>query len=156
MIWELILNGEIVPNFYLEILDTSKGRENLDSLSMLKLSHLNGNEIKALVPVVQSKEYAEYAKSHSKEDVELYLLEELTLYRKRQEIESLRYLADKESLEKIASEQRTETIEKRSLSLKDQMSKWLHHSNENAKDKSEEKGEIHLTIKAIHHIISCN
>lgn len=141
MIWELILNGEIVPNFYLEILDTSKGRENLNSLSMLKLSHLNGNEIKALVPVVQSKEYAEYAKSHSKEDVELYLLEELTLYRKRQEIESLRYLADKESLEKIASEQRTETIEKRSLSLKDQMSKWLHHSNENAKDKSEEKGE---------------
>lgn len=141
MIWKLILNGEIVPNFYLEILDTSKGRENLDSLSMLKLSHLNGNEIKALVPVVQSKEYAEYAKSHSKEDVELYLLEELTLYRKRQEIESLRYLADKESLEKIASEQRTETIEKRSLSLKDQMSKWLHHSNENAKDKSEEKGE---------------
>lgn len=141
MIWKLILNGEIVPNFYLEILDTSKGRENLDSLSMLKLSHLNGNEIKALVPVVQSKEYAEYAKSHSKEDVELYLLEELTLYRKRQEIESLRYLADKESLEKIASEQRTETIEKRSLSLKDQMSKWLHHSNENAKYKSEEKGE---------------
>ena len=141
MIWELILNGEIVPNFYLEILDTSKGRENLDSLSMLKLSHLNGNEIKALVPVVQSKEYAEYAKSHNKEDVELYLLEELTLYRKRQEIESLRYLADKESLEKIASEQRTETIEKRSLSLKDQMSKWLHHSNENAKNKSEEKGE---------------
>lgn len=141
MIWKLILNGEIVPNFYLEILDTSKGRKNLDSLSMLKLSHLNGNEIKALVPVVQSKEYAEYAKSHSKEDVELYLLEELTLYRKRQEIESLRYLADKESLEKIASEQRTETIEKRSLSLKDQMSKWLHHSNENAKDKSEEKGE---------------
>ena len=141
MICELILNGEIVPNFYLEILDTSKGRENLDSLSMLKLSHLNGNEIKALVPVVQSKEYAEYAKSHSKEDVELYLLEELTLYRKRQEIESLRYLADKESLEKIASEQRTETIEKRSLSLKDQMSKWLHHSNENAKNKSEEKGE---------------
>ncbi len=141
MIWKLILNGEIVPNFYLEILDTSKGRENLDSLSMLKLSHLNGNEIKALVPVVQSKEYAEYAKSHSKEDVELYLLEELTLYRKRQEIESLRYLADKESLEKIASEQRTETIEKRSLSLKDQMSKWLHHSNENAKNKSEEKGE---------------
>lgn len=141
MIWELILNGEIVPNFYLEILDTSKGRENLDSLSMLKLSHLNGNEIKALVPVVQSKEYAEYAKSHSKEDVELYLLEELTLYRKRQEIESLRYLADKESLEKIASEQRTETIEKRSLSLKDQMSKWLHHSNENAKNKSKEKGE---------------
>ena len=141
MIWELILNGEIVPNFYLEILDTSKGRENLDSLSMLKLSHLNGNEIKALVPVVQSKEYAEYAKNHSKEDVELYLLEELTLYRKRQEIVSLRYLADKESLEKIASEQRTETIEKRSLSLKDQMSKWLHHSNENAKYKSEEKGE---------------
>ena len=141
MIWKLILNGEIVPNFYLEILDTSKGSENLDSLSMLKLSHLNGNEIKALVPVVQSKEYAEYAKSHSKEDVELYLLEELILYRKRQEIESLRYLADKESLEKIASEQRTETIEKRALSLKDQMSKWLHHSNESAKDKSEEKGE---------------
>ena len=70
MIWKLILNGEIVPEFYLEILDTSKGRENLNALCMHKLCRLTGDEIKALVPVVQSPEYAEYAKSHSKEDVE--------------------------------------------------------------------------------------
>ena len=44
---------------------------------MHKLCRLKGDEIKALVPVVQSQEYAEYAKSHSQEDVETYLLEEL-------------------------------------------------------------------------------
>lgn len=141
MIWKPILNGEIVPEFYLEIIDTSKGREDLDSLCMHRLSRLTGDEIKALVPIVKSPEYAEYAKNHNQEDVELYLVEELTLYRKRQEIEDLRYLADKESLEKIASEQRTETVEKRSVSLKDKIEKWLKHDKENSKDKSEEKGE---------------
>ena len=108
---------------------------------MHKLSRLKGDEIKALVPIIKSKEYAEYAKTHSKEDVEAYLLEELGLYRHGQEIEELRYLADKDSLEKIASEQRTETVEKRSLSLKDKIGKWLHCNKENDKDKSEEKGE---------------
>lgn len=141
MIWKLILNGEIVPEFYLEILDTSKGRENLNALCMHKLCRLTGDEIKALVPVVQSPEYAEYAKSHSKEDVETYLVEELALYREKQTIGDLRYLADKEFLEQIASEQRTETVEKSSSSLRDKIGKWLHHDRENDKDKSEEKGE---------------
>ena len=100
---------------------------------MHKLCRLTGDEIKALVPVVQSAEYAEYAKT--------YLVEELALYRERQTIEDLRYLADKESLGKIASEQRTETVEKSSSSLKDKIGKWLHPDRENDKDKSEEKGE---------------
>lgn len=141
MIWKPILNGEIVPEFYLEIIDTSKGREDLDSLCMHRLSRLTGDEIKALVPVVKSPKYAEYAKNHSKENAEQYLIEELALYRKKQEIEDSRYLANKESLEKIASEQRTETVEKRSVSLKDKIGKWLKHDKENSKDKSEEKGE---------------
>lgn len=141
MIWKPILNGEIVPEFYLEIIDTSKGREDLDSLCMHRLSRLTGDEIKALVPVVKSPEYAEYAKNHSKENAEQYLIEELALYRKKQEIEDSRYLANKESLEKIASEQRTETVEKRSVSLKDKIGKWLKHDKENSKDKSKEKGE---------------
>ena len=108
---------------------------------MHKLCRLTGDEIKALVPVVQSAEYAEYAKSHSQEEVETYLVEELALYRERQTIEDLRYLADKESLGEIASEQRTETVEKSSSSLKDKIGKWLHPDRENDKDKSEEKGE---------------
>lgn len=141
MIWILTLNGEIVPKFYLEILDTSKGREDLDALCMHKLCRLTGDEIKALVPVVKSQEYADYAKSHSQEDVETYLIEELALYRARQTIEDARYLKDKESLEEIASEQRTEKVEKRSLSLEDKIVKWLHPDREKAKDKSEEKGE---------------
>lgn len=130
-----------MPVFYLEILDTSKGREDLDNLCMHKLSHLTGDEIKALVPVVQSQEYAEYAKSHSQEEVETYLIEELGLYRQRKIIEAGRYLADKEALEKIASEQRTETVEKRSLSLKGIISKWLHPDRENDKGTPEGKGE---------------
>ena len=141
MIWILTLNGEIVPKFYLEILDTSKGREDLDALCMHKLCRLTGDEIKALVPVVKSQEYADYAKSHSQEDVETYLIEELALYRERQTIEDARYLKDKESLEEIASEQRTEKVEKSSLSLEDKIVKWLHPDREKAKDKSEEKGE---------------
>lgn len=138
---ETNIKRRIVPKFYLEILDTSKGREDLDALCMHKLCRLTGDEIKALVPVVQSAEYAEYAKSHSQEEVETYLVEELALYRERQTIEDLRYLADKESLGKIASEQRTETVEKSSSSLKDKIGKWLHPDRENDKDKSEEKGE---------------
>ena len=125
----------------MEILDTSKGRENLDALCMHRLSHLTGDEIKALVPVVKSKEYADYAKGHSKEDVETYLVEELALYRQKRTIEEGRYLVDKESLESIATEQRTETVEKRSSSLKDKIRKWLHPDRENDKYKSEEKGE---------------
>lgn len=108
---------------------------------MHNLCRLTGDEIKALVPIVKSQEYAEYAKSHSLEDVETYLIEELAVYRERRTIENARYLKDKESLEEIASEQRTEKVEKRSLSLEDKIVKWLHPDREKAKDKSEEKGE---------------
>ena len=125
----------------MEILDTSKGRENLDALCMHRLSHLTGDEIKALVPVVKSKEYADYAKGHSKEDVETYLVEELALYRQKRTIEEGRYLFGKKSLKSIATEQRAETVEKRSSSLKSKIRRWLHLDRENDKDKSEEKGE---------------
>ena len=108
---------------------------------MHKLCRLTGDEIKALVPVVKSKEYADYAKSHSQEDVEKYLIGELELYHHKEMLDKGSYLASKEALEGIASEQRTEIIEKSSLSLKDRVSKWLHPERENDKDKSEEKGE---------------
>jgi hypothetical protein len=36
------------------------------------------------------------------------------------------------------------------------MEKVARWERKNGNIKSEEKGEIHLTIKAIHHIISCN
>lgn len=108
---------------------------------MHKLSLLTGDEIKALVPIIQSQEYAEYARSHSQDDVEQYLVEELGLYHQRQNVEDLRYLADKEALEAIATEQRSEVVKKRSSSLKDKIGKWLHLDRENDKDKSEEKGD---------------
>ena len=59
----------------------------------------------------------------------------------RQFQKEYREYLQKEALEKIASEQRTETVEKSSLSLKDKTGKWLHPDRENDKDKSEEKGE---------------
>lgn len=108
---------------------------------MHKLCRLTGDEIKVLVPIVQSQEYAEYARNHSQEEVETYLVEELGLYRQRQIIEEGRYLADKESLGAIATEQRTETVEQRKISLKDKIAKWLHPDREKTTDKPEEKGE---------------
>ncbi len=45
-----------MPEFYLEILDTSKEREDWDALCMHKLSHLTGDEIKALVPIVLNRQ----------------------------------------------------------------------------------------------------
>lgn len=126
---------------------------------MHKLCRLKGDEIKALVPVVQSQEYAEYAKSHSQEDVETYLLEELGLYRHRQEIEDLRYLANKEALEQIASEQRTETVEKSSSSLRDKIGKWLHliekmtKINQKKKENSMENIEYSNSLYQINEIL---
>lgn len=125
----------------MEILDTSKGREDLDALCMHGLCHLTGDQIKAIVPIVKSESYAEYARNHSQEEVETYLLEELALYKQRQTIEEARYLADREALGKIASEQRTGTVDKKSTSLKDKIEKWLHPDKEKDQDKSEEKGE---------------
>ena len=110
-------------------MDTSKVKEDLDSLCMHKLSKLTGDEIKTLVPIVKSKDYADYAKDHSKEEIEEYLFGELELYRQ------------KEFMKKVVSQQRKETIEKTSLSFKDKVSKWLHRGRENDKDKLGEKGE---------------
>lgn len=108
---------------------------------MHRLCRLTGDEIKALVPVVQSEEYAQFAKSHSKEDVETYLVNELEIYIERQTVEDLQYLADEESLGKIASEQRAETVERASASLEESTRMWLDKDIENDKVNSEEKGE---------------
>ena len=108
---------------------------------MHKLSRLTGDEIKALVPIVQSPEYAEYAKNHSKEQVETYLLEELALYRQSQTVEAVRYLADKEALGKIASEQRAGTVAEMASLVSAKIEKWLHPDRENDKKKPEGKGE---------------
>lgn len=108
---------------------------------MHKLCRLKGDEIKALVPVIKSQEYAEYARSHSKEDVETYLIGELALYKERKTIEERRYLFNKDFLESIAKEQRTETVQKNSTSLKDSVKNWLHPNREKVADKPEEIGE---------------
>lgn len=108
---------------------------------MHKLCRLTGDEIKALVPIVQSQEYAEYARNHSQEEVEAYLVEELGLYRNRQIVEEARYLADKENLEAIATQQRTGTVEKRRTSLKARIEKWLQPDRDKNTKELEEKGE---------------
>lgn len=136
------IRGEVDPEFYLEILDTSKGRENLDSLCMHNLpSYLSGSEIKALVPIVQSAEYAEYAKSHTQAEVEQYLIEELGIIRQRETVEAARYLADKEALGAIAESERTGTVEEAKISLGEKVTKWLYPNKEKDKDKPEGKGE---------------
>ena len=48
------------------------------------------------------------------------------------------YQITEDSLTAIATEQRTETVEKRKLSLKNRISKWLHPDREKT---TEEKGE---------------
>lgn len=136
-------NGEIMPQFYLELTDTSKGRENLDANTMFNVpSFMTGAEIKFLVPIVQTPEYAEFAKSHSKDEIGEYLKSKLEEYHEQQKIaEEQGYEVGEDSLESIATEQRTETVEKSSSSLKDKIAKWLHPDRENDKDKLEEKGE---------------
>lgn len=54
------------------------------------------------------------------------LKELLELYRHRRGIEDLQYLVEKGALKQIASEQRTETVEKSSTSLRAKIGKWLH------------------------------
>ncbi|MBE5820374.1 MAG: hypothetical protein E7310_06150 [Clostridiales bacterium] len=114
---------------------------------MHKLCRLTGDEIRALVPIVQSQEYTEYARSHSKEDVETYLVEELALYRQRRTVEEGRYLADKEAEEAkkalgaIAKGQRKAPVEKRAVSLQNATTRWLNPKTIETKDKPEGKGE---------------
>lgn len=134
-------NGEIIPEFYLELTDTSKDRENLDANTMHNVPrYMSGADIKFLVPIVQTPEYADFAKSHSKEEIGEYLNGKLEEYHEQQRIaEEQGYQIGEDSLDTIATEQRTETVEKRSSSLKDKIGKWLHPEREN--EKTEEKGE---------------
>lgn len=133
-------NGEIMPQFYLELIDTSKDRENLDANTMFNLPrYMTGAEIKFLVPIVQTPEYEEFAKSHSKEEIGEYLNSKVEEYHEQQKIaEEQGYQITEDSLTAIATEQRTETVEKRKLSLKNRISKWLHPDREKT---TEEKGE---------------
>lgn len=133
-------NGEIMPQFYLELTDTSKDRENLDANTMFNVPrHMTGAEIKFLVPIVQTPEYAEFAKSHSKEEIGEYLNSKLEEYHEQQKIaEEQGYRVGEDSLNVIATEQRSETVEKRSSSLKSKIGKWLNLDKEKTEDKSKE------------------
>ena len=100
---------------------------------------MTGAEIKFLVPIVQTPEYEEFAKSHSKEEIGEYLNSKLEEYHEQQKIaEEQGYQITEDSLTAIATEQRTETVEKRKLSLKNRINKWLHPDREKT---TEEKGE---------------
>jgi uncharacterized protein YdaT len=103
---------------------------------------MSGDEIKFLVPIAKSKEFEEFANSHSKEDIEAYINEQLEQYHEQQKIaEEQGYQIGEDSLNSIATEQRTGTVEKSSSSLREKIGKWLHPDRKNEKDKSEEKGE---------------
>lgn len=127
------MNGEEVLEFYLEIFDISKERE----FYMHELWNLTGNQIKALVPIVQSEEYAEYARNHSGEENEKYLIEKLALCCQREEKEEVPHI-DKKFFKDIATEQGTETVEQRYVSLINMIDDWLEPDRE---DKLEKKGE---------------
>lgn len=135
--------GEIMPEFYLELTDTSKGREDLDANTMHNLpSRMTGADIKFLVPIVQTPEYAEFAKNHSKEEIGEFLNGKLEEYHEQQRIaEEQGYQIEEDSVNAIATEQRTETIEKTSTSIKSSMENWLHPDKEKVADKAEEIGE---------------
>ena len=136
-------NDEIMPQFYLELTDTSKGRENLHANTLHNVPRfMTGDDIKFLVPIVQTPEYAEFAKSHSKDEIGEYLNSKLKEYHEQQRIANQQgYEIGQDSLESISAKQRTETVNKRSSLLKDKIEKWLHTDRENDKDKPEEKGE---------------
>ena len=135
-------NKGISPEFYLELYNINHGNWDNSSCLFNLTHHMTGDEIKFLVPIAKSKEFEEFANNHSKEDIEAYINEQLETYHQQQKIaEEQEYQIAEDSLEAIATEQRKETVEKSSLSLKDRISKWLHPDRENDKDKLEEKGE---------------
>lgn len=130
------------PEFYLELYHIDHGEWNNDSCLFNVKHRMSGDEIKFLVPIAKSKEFEEFANNHSKEDIEAYINQQLEEYHEQQKIaEEQGYEIGQDSLESISTEQRTETVEKRRVSLKERISKWLHHDRENNKDKSEVKGE---------------
>lgn len=146
--WNLQISGlnqtdkGLVPEFYLELYHTNHGDWDNDSCLFNVPHHMSGDEIKFLVPIAKSEEFITFADSHSKEEIEEYINAQLENYHEQQRLaQEQEYQIGADSLENIATEQRTETVEKRSSSLKDKIGKWLHPDRENDKDKSEEKGE---------------
>lgn len=146
--WNLQISGlnqtdkGLVPEFYLELYHTNHGDWNNDSCLFNVPHHMSGDEIKFLVPIAKSEEFITFADSHSKEEIEEYINTQLENYHEQQRLaQEQEYQIGADSLENIATEQRAETVEKRSSSLKDKIGKWLHPDRENDKDKSEEKGE---------------
>lgn len=129
----------ISPEFYLELYQIVNGDRGYNSCLLKVTRHMSGDEIKFLVPIAKSKEFEEFANRHSKEDIEAYINEQLEQYHEQQKIaEEQGYQIGEDSLITIATEQRTETVEKRKLSLKDKISNWLHPDREKT---TEEKGD---------------
>ncbi|CDE56130.1 unknown [Clostridium sp. CAG:269] len=146
--WNLQITGlnqtdkGISPEFYLELYHINHGDWDNNSCLFNVTHRMSGDEIKFLVPIAKSKEFEEFANSHSKEDIEAYINEQLEQYHEQQKIaEEQGYQIGEDSLNSIATEQRTGTVEKSSSSLREKIGKWLHPDRKNEKDKSEEKGE---------------
>lgn len=127
------------PEFYLELYHIVNGEWDNNSCLFNVPRHMSGNEIKFLVPIVKSKDFEKFATSHSKEDVETYINEQLEKYHEQQRLtKKQEYQIGKESLNAIATEQRTETVEKRKMSLGDRIKNWL---NPDKVKSAKEKGE---------------
>lgn len=146
--WNLQITGlnqtdkGISPEFYLELYHINHGDWDNNSCLFNVTHRMSGDEIKFLVPIAKSKEFEEFANSHSKEDIEAYINEQLEQYHEQQKkVEEQGYQIGEDSLNSIATEQRTGTVEKSSSSLREKIGKWLHTDRKNEKDKSEEKGE---------------
>lgn len=146
--WNLQITGlnqtdkGISPEFYLELYHINHGDWDNNSCLFNVTHRMSGDEIKFLVPIAKSKEFEEFANSHSKEDIEVYINEQLEQYHEQQKIaEEQGYQIGEDSLNSIATEQRTGTVETSSSSLREKIGKWLHPDRKNEKDKSEEKGE---------------
>lgn len=130
----------IAPEFYLELYHINHGQWNNDSCLFNVTHRMSGDEIKFLVPVTKTKEFEEFANNHSKEEIEEYINAQLEKYHEQQRTEEEQgYQIGEVSLEEIAAEQKSGTIEKTSSSLKNKVEKWLHPDRE--KDKTEAKGE---------------
>ena len=143
--WNLQITGlnqtdkGISPEFYLELYHINHGDWDNNSCLFNVTHRMSGDEIKFLVPIAKSKEFEEFANSHSKEDIEAYINEQLEQYHEQQKIaEEQGYQVSEDSLTAIATEQRTETVEKRKLSIKAKINNWLHPDKEKT---TEEKGE---------------
>lgn len=134
-------NGKLMPEFYLELTDTSKDRENLDANTIRNIPrYMTGADIDFLVPIVQTHEYALFAQSHTKEEIGEYLNSRLQEYHMQQSAAKQKdYEVGENSLKTIAAGERKGSIERICSLLKGSIDKWLHPNRE--RDKSEGKGE---------------